>query len=76
MNCKVSVYLDTGVVCEYEVTTPEKGREHAAAIIKTGYRSTGHGESDLEWYPPHRIDKVKVSKAAESTKYRDKKRAT
>jgi hypothetical protein len=72
----VSVYLDNGVVCEYEVASPDKGREHAAAIIKTGYRSTGNGSTDLEWYPPHRIEKVKVSGAAESTKYRDKKRAT
>lgn len=73
---KVSVYLDAGVVCEYEVDSPEKGREHAAAIIKTGYRSTGAGGGDLEWYPPHRIEKVRVSGAAESTQYRDLKRAT
>ena len=76
MKHKVSVYLDTGVVCEYEVETPEKGREHAAAIIKTGYRSVGKGSNDLEWFPPHRIDKVKVSGAGESTGYRDVKRAT
>lgn len=75
-ECVVSVYLDSGVVCEYKVPSPENGREHAAAIIKTGYRSTSVGGNDLEWYPPHRIEKVKVSGAAESTKYRDKKRAT
>jgi len=73
---KVSVYLDTGVVAEYEVATAAKGREHAAAIIKTGYRSTEEGSDDLEWYPPHRIDKVKVSGAGESTAYKDRKRAT
>lgn len=74
MTCKISVYLDTGVVCEYDVASADKGREHAAAIIKTGFRSTSG--DDLEWYPPHRIDKVKVSKGAESTKYKDTKRAT
>ena len=73
---KVSVYLDTGVVCEYEVATPDKGREHAAAIIKTGYRSTSKDSKDMTWYPPHRIDKVVVTEAAESTKYHDTKRAT
>lgn len=75
-DCKISVYLDTGVVCEYAVSSPEKGREHAAAIIKYGYRSTGKDSGDLEWFPPHRIEKVKVSGAAESTQYRDTKRAT
>ena len=73
---KVSVYLDTGVVREYTVSSPEKGREHAAAIIKTGYRSTPEDSDDLEWFPPHRIEKVKVEGAGESTQYRDKSRAT
>lgn len=76
MTCKVSVYLDSGVVFEYEVADPIKGREHAAAIIKTGYRHTPAASSDLEWFPPHRIDKVKVSGGGESTGYRDKARAT
>lgn len=73
---KVSVYLDDGRVREYDVDTPDKGREHAAAIIATGYRSTPEGGGDLEWYPPHRISKVKVSGAGESTAYRDRPRAT
>ncbi len=72
----VSVYLDTGVVREYTVASPEKGREHAAAIIKTGYRSTPVDSDDLEWFPPHRIDKVKVTGAGESSNYRDTARAT
>lgn len=75
MSAKVSVYLDFGVVREYEVDTPEKGREHADAIVKTGYRATAEGSEDLEWYPPHRIVKVKVSGAGESN-YKDKPRAT
>lgn len=72
----VEVYLDSGIVCEYKVADPIKGREHAAAIIEGGYRSTTEGSKDLEWYPPHRIVKVKVSGGAESTAYKDKKRAT
>lgn len=72
----VSVYLDTGVVREYAVDSPEKGREHAAEIIKTGYRSTPEGSDDLEWFPPHRINKVKVSGAVGGTGYRDRARAT
>lgn len=73
---KVSIYLDDGRVPEYEVSDPNKGREHAAAIIKTGYRSTPKGTNDLEWYPPHRIVKVKVEGAGETSQYRDTTRAT
>ena len=76
MANKVSVYLDSGVVYEYEVTDPIKGREHAAAIIKTGYRHTAKDSDDLEWFPPHRIEKVKVSGGGESSGYRDTARAT
>lgn len=71
---KISVYLDNGVVYEYEVFDPIKGREHADAIIRTGYRHTT-ADSDLEWFPPHRIVKVKVSKGGESN-YTDTARAT
>jgi len=74
-SAKIMVYLDSGVVCEYNVVNAIKGREHAAAIIKTGYRSTTDS-GDLEWFPPHRIDKVVVSGGAESSKYRDSKRST
>jgi hypothetical protein len=35
----VSVYLDNGVVCSYEVADPMKGREHAYEIIMHGYRT-------------------------------------
>lgn len=73
-NTKVSVYLDDGRVFEYFVADPMKGREHASAIIKTGYRHSA-GE-DLEWYPPHRIEKVKIVGGCESTAYRDNARAT
>lgn len=72
----VSVYLDTGVVYDYEVSDPMKGREHAAAIIKTGYRHTPKDATDLEWFPPHRIVKVKVTGGGQATAYRDSGRAT
>mgnify|MGYP001565592096 CR=1 FL=1 len=71
---KISVYLDTGVVFDYHVANPMKGREHAAAIIQTGYRSSQG--TDLEWYPPHRVLKVKVENAVESSQYQDTARAT
>lgn len=52
------VYLDNGVVFEYEVSSPESAREHADAIISRGYR---HNNGEVfEHYPPHRIQKVKV----------------
>jgi len=72
---KVLVYLAHGVVFEYEVDDPMKGREHAAAIIRYGYRHTAEHSDDLEWYPPHKIDKVKVIGGGESN-YKDKPRAT
>lgn len=70
----VSVYLDDGRVFEYEVANPMKGREHAAKIIVGGYRHTEG--NDLEWYPPHRIDKVKIIGTCESSLYVDRTRAT
>lgn len=71
---KISVYLDDGRVFEYEAADSMKGREHAAAIIAGGYR---HSDGDdLEWYPPHRITKVKVLGACESSAYKDMTRAT
>lgn len=70
----VQVYTDDSLVHEYAVASPLKGREHAAAIIATGYR---HSEgNDLCWYPPHRIVKVKVTGGAASSLYQDKSRAT
>lgn len=72
----VAVYMDDGRVFEYYIFDPMKGREHAHAIIQSGYRHTPEGSSDLEWYPPHRITKVKVLNGGESSKYRDTVRAT
>lgn len=75
MNTKIEVYLDSGVVYFYEVSDPIKGREHAHAIITTGYRHSTE-EGDLEWFPPYRITKVKVKGGAESSLYKDEARAT
>ena len=72
----VKVYVDSGVVFEYEVKSPAQGREHAAKIIETGYRSTPEGSNDMTWWPPHRIDKVVVEGAWEASRYRDNPRVT
>ena len=76
LGCLVSVYIDTGVVFEYRVADVIKGREHAAAIIRGGYRHTAQGSGDLEWFAPHRIDKVKVQGGGLSSGYQDVARAT
>lgn len=71
-NFKISVYLDDGRVFEYDVESSEKVREHAHAIIITGYR---HNDGNIfEHYPPHRISKVKSSNIP--TLYTDKTRGT
>lgn len=71
---KISVYIDTGNVFEYDVPDEAKAREHAAAIIATGYRSVNEGnKTTLTWVPPHRILKVVAElDTASSTKYFDK----
>lgn len=74
MTTKVQVYVDTGNVFEYEVTGEAKAREHAAAIIATGYRSVDKDNPTLlTWFPPHRIAKVVVQlEKVSTTKYFDK----
>lgn len=71
---RVQVYIDTGNVHEYEVASESEGREHAAAIIATGYRSaTVNNPKRLTWFPPHRINKVVLLLLESSnTKYFDK----
>lgn len=70
---KIQVYVDTGNVFQYEVESEDKAREHAEAIIRTGYRSAQADEPTvLTWWPPHRITKVKMMLDAKSTtKYFD-----
>lgn len=68
----VEVYLDDGRVFMYDVGSPEKVREHAFAIVTTGYR---HSDGNVfEHYPPHRILKVKSSDIP--TSYPDTQRGT
>jgi hypothetical protein len=59
MKHKITVYLDCGLIFEYIVQTKTNAREHASDIIENGYRHTSQG--DVEWYPPHRVTKVKYS---------------
>lgn len=64
---RIKIYLDDGRVFEYDVDSHDKVREHASAIIATGYR---HNDGEIfEHYPPHRILKVKSSNIP--TKYVD-----
>jgi hypothetical protein len=71
---KIATYLDDGRVFEYEVSSPDKAREHAAAIVLSGYRHTVDGE--MEHYPPHRILKVKAAGEGITTMYPDTVRGT
>jgi hypothetical protein len=66
----IKVYLDNGVVYEYDVNSPEKVREHADAIVKTGYRHNDN-KGIFEHYPPHRILKVKCEQTI-PTNYPDR----
>lgn len=64
----ISVYIDDGRVYEYEVVSPDKAREHAAAIAANGYR---HNDGTVfEHYPAWRVLKIKVSGVV-PTKYHD-----
>jgi len=69
----VQVYLDDGRVFEYDVPSASKVREHAFAIISTGYRSCSK-EGVFEHFPPHRISKVKSTGI--TTSYPDRERGT
>ena len=73
-GCKVSVYMNDGRVFEYYTKDVPSGREHAATVVARGYCHP-KGEH-LEWYPPHRILKVRVDGGCDSTLYRDTIRAT
>jgi len=72
----IEIYMDFGTVFTYSVADLAKAREHADAIVKTGYRHTPKDSKDLEWFPPHRIVKVKIVGGGESTSYQDEPRAT
>lgn len=73
----IAVYLDDGLVFEYDVKTHESAREHSAAIVATGYRhSSPETPNELTHYPPHRVRKVKVTGSGITTKYYDRTRGT
>jgi hypothetical protein len=68
----IKVYLDDGRIFYYEVSSEEKVREHASAIVMTGYR---HNDGEIfEHYPPHRI--LKVKSEGIKTNYPDKVQGT
>jgi predicted SnoaL-like aldol condensation-catalyzing enzyme len=57
MEYYIKIYMDDGRIFKYKLSSADKVREHAAAIIKDGYR---HNDGKIfEHYPPHRILKVK-----------------
>lgn len=55
----IDIYMDDGRVFSYNVESADKVREHAAAIISAGYRHSEEQTGIWEWYPPHRILKIK-----------------
>ena len=67
MKAIVKVYLRDagGTTFQYEIVAPDAGtltvkaREHLGQIAAGGYRHCANGV--LEWFPPHWIDKVKVT---------------
>jgi hypothetical protein len=68
----INVYMDDGRVFYYQVGSAHSVREHAAAIVKDGYR---HNDGDrFEHYPPHRI--LKVTSNNVPTMYPDQVRGT
>lgn len=70
----ISVYLDTGVVREYDVSSHSSAREHIAEIVKTGYRFVEGNK--LTHVPPHKINKVCAQGKGINTKYPDRVRGT
>lgn len=71
MRHKISVYLDSGDVFEYE--TDSSAREHVSAIVTSGYRSVDENGVLTHW-PTHRILKVKATGC--NTSYPDSVRGT
>lgn len=71
MKHKISIYIDTGDVFEYE--TDSSAREHVSSIVTGGYRSVSDGGVLTHW-PPHRIAKVKATGC--DTSYPDNVRGT
>ena len=70
---KIQVYMDDGRVFEYDVDE-DQTLEHAHAIITGGYRHQGKDDKFEEWYPPHKIKKLKYP--GNETAYFDTTRGT
>ena len=75
MKTTISVYFKTGQVFQYDVLDSFKAREHMSKIWEHGYRSADESGTELVWYGPHWIDKIKCSPAP-STNYPDLKSGT
>ncbi len=75
MKARISVYIDDGRVFFYDVVHAEKAREHASEILRSGYRHMWK-EGEMEWYPVHRIRKVKIESAGMDSMYYDETRGT
>jgi hypothetical protein len=56
----IRVYIDNGIVYEYDVDSPSAAREHADAIVRGGYRHNRGTVRGMVVYPPHRIHKVRI----------------
>jgi uncharacterized protein YdaT len=70
----VQVYMIDGRVFEYDVADQAKAIEHAHAIVTEGYRHAGKADEMEEWYPAHRVLKVKY--LANTSNYYDRVRGT
>lgn len=71
----VVVYIDDGRKFTYTVENETKAREHAAAIVSSGYRHND-GEGECEHYGPHRVLKVAITGGPVSTSYPDRATGT
>lgn len=67
----IRVYLVNGRRFEYDVTTTEKAREHADAIVNRGWRTDD--ENDLIYFPPHQVLKVVIKGGKSASFYPTKK---
>jgi len=65
---KIKVYMQDGRIFEYEVSAPQKAREHCHRIINYGWRCDE--EKDLVYYPVHQINKVVICGGAKVAYYR------
>ncbi len=73
-GASIHVYLDDGRVFAYAIPyDTARAREHAVAIITKGYYHND-GAGECEFYPVHRILKVKVVGIDMPTDYPDEVR--